>query len=84
MTYAEIANDYKIRADAERAAGGKIEIDSLMSFISLILSDDSKYTFQGSAADELLREADEFCEKAWSAGVTITLSDIILAQAQNW
>lgn len=69
-----LAKQYEMRADAERKAGGVIEIDTTLPSISIKLSSGSEYHFQEWEADELLDKVPGGIEPA----------DYILAQAQNW
>lgn len=70
----ELEKQYVARADAEREAGGSIEINEGFSYVSIALSDGSMYFFQGEEAEELLGEVPEW----------IYAEDYILAQAQTW
>lgn len=74
MTDAELEQQYVERAQAERDAGGSIEINSVCGYVAVTLSDGAEYFFQGEAADNLL---DEVPDWIWPA-------DYILAMAQSW
>lgn len=69
-----LVKQYEERAEAEREAGGSIEINSGLPYIDITMSDGSVYTFQEHEADELLNEVPD----------NISAEDYILAQAQNW
>ena len=66
--------DYERRAEAERKAGGKVEIDHRLPTIAVTMSDGSEYFFQESEAQALLDEVPE----------NIGEEDYILAIAQGW
>lgn len=69
-----IAYKMERRAEAERDAGGTIEIDPVLPSIAVKLSDGSEYFFQEWEADEILGKVPGGIEP----------EDYILAQAQNW
>lgn len=69
-----LIQQYTERAEAERTAGGKIEINTYIPYVALTMSDGTEYFFQGHEADNLLNEVyDNICPE-----------DYILAMAQNW
>lgn len=70
----ELLKQYQDRAAAERKAGGSIDIDSSLPFISVVLSDESDYAFQEHEAQKLLDEVPD----------NISAEDFILATAQSW
>lgn len=69
-----LAKQYGKRAEAERDAGGSIEIDTMLPSISIKLSDGTDYFFQEWEADELLNKIPGNVDK----------EDFLLAMAQNW
>lgn len=70
----KMVKDYVKRADAERDAGGGIDIDPVLPSISVTLSDGTDYYFQEHEARKLLKDVPS----------NISPEDYILAQAQNW
>ncbi len=62
------------RADAEKKAGGTIEINTRLPSVAITLSDGSEYFFQEWEADELLNDIP----------ANIQPEDYLLAVAQNW
>lgn len=79
----ELAKQYKERARAERAAGGKISIDRGLPSLSVTLSDGAEYYWQEHQAEHNLDEAKKDMKENGLEG-KISLEDYILAQAQNW
>jgi len=75
---ARISFDYKMRAKAERAAGGHCRINSYLSDISIRMSDESEYYFQGEEADDLIKE---YRDIEW---LSCSIEDYFLAIAQSW
>lgn len=69
-----IVRDMEKRADAEREAGGSVEINTRIPTISVTLSDGSEYFFQEDEASDLLDEVPD----------NISPEDYILASAQSW
>lgn len=69
-----LVNQYERRADAERRAGGSIEIDYRLPYIAIEMSDGSEYFFQEYEADNLLDTVPN----------NINAEDFLLASAQNW
>lgn len=70
----ELIAQYTERAEAERQAGGSIEIDAMLPSISVKLSDGSEYFFQEHEADDILASVPDGFDP----------EDFILATAQNW
>jgi hypothetical protein len=75
---AKVSFDYMLRARAERAAGGKCEINESMTYIGILMSDGSEYFMQGEEADNLL---EEFRAIDW---LSCEIEDYFLAIAQDW
>jgi len=73
-TIESIYADYTARAQAERNAGGSIDIRSEISTIEVKLADGTEYFFQGDAADDLLAEVPS----------EMVAEDYVLAIAQSW
>lgn len=71
---AHMVQDYERRAEAERNGGGSIEIDFVLPYVAVTLSDGSEYFFQEHEAAELLREVPD----------NILPEDYVLAVAQGW
>jgi len=69
-----LRRDYEERANAEREAGGYVDIDMRWPHVAVRLSDGSEYFFQGEEADMLVEEVPDW----------INAEDYILAMAQNW
>lgn len=69
-----MVEDYERRAQAERDAGGRIDIDHGLPTVAVTMSDGSEYFFQEHEASELLDEVPE----------NIAEEDYILALAQGW
>ena len=74
MTEQKLAQQYEMRANAERGAGGQIEINHRYGYVAITLSDESEYFFQGEEVDNLLSEVPDW----------INEEDYLLAVAQNW
>ncbi len=70
----KLADQLEDRANAEREAGGSIEIDPVLPSVSIIMSSGEEYHFQEWEADELLAKVPE----------NIDPNDYLLAVAQNW
>lgn len=70
----EMLADYEARAKAERDAGGFIEINSHIPYVSVQMSDGSEYFFQDQEASELLDEVPD----------NISEEDYVFAIAQGW
>lgn len=83
MTAKQLAKQLKFRAQEEREAGGRIEINHGLPFVSIKLSDGTEYYWQESQADENLDEAKKDMKECGLEG-KISLEDYLLAQAQNW
>lgn len=75
---AEISWQYRIRAKAERAAGGSCEVDERMGTVAVKLSDGSEYFFQGEESDNMI---DEYNDIEW---LSCTIEEYFLAVAQGW
>ena len=75
---ARVSHDYILRAKAERAAGGKVEINESLPYIGLTMSDGSEYFVQGDEAEEMINEYHSY---EWLA---CAIDDYFLAVAQNW
>jgi hypothetical protein len=75
---ARVSYDYKMRAKAERAAGGKVEVNESLPYVSITMSDGSEYFFQGEEASELIEEYEKI---DW---LSCSIEDYLLAIAQNW
>lgn len=69
-----ILKDYEYRANAEREAGGSVEINYHLPYVAVTLSDGSEFFFQGEEASDLLDEVPE----------NIDDEDYILIRAQGW
>ena len=69
-----ILKDFEQRAEAERQAGGFVEINYGLPSVSITLSDGSDYFFQEHEADDLLGEVP----------TNIADEDYLLAVAQGW
>jgi len=78
MTYEDISRDYTERAAAEREGGATIEINRAHDYIAITMSDGSEYFFQGEEAQDLRTEFEQF------PGLSVSLEDYLLAQAQNY
>jgi len=78
MRETEIIADYELRANAERATGGKVEINRNIPYVSVTRSDGSEYFFQGDEADELINEADNALDG------NINAYDYVMATSQSW
>ncbi len=74
MTTQELCRQYEERAQAEREAGGHVEINYRYDYVAVTLSDGAEYFFQGEEANQLLEECPDW----------INEKDYILAIAQNW
>lgn len=74
MLPSHMVKDYEMRANAERAAGGSVEIDYRLPSVAVELSDGSEFFFQEHEASDLLDEVPE----------NINEEDYILAVAQGW
>lgn len=74
MTEDELRIQMEDTADAERQAGGSVEINSRLPYVAVNLSDGSEYFFQGEEADDLLAEVPDF----------VNDEDFILWSAQGW
>ena len=70
----DLLAQYEDRAEKERAGGGSIEIDDMLSTIAITMSDGGEYFFQEHEAADLLSEVPG----------NIHPEDFILAIAQNW
>ena len=70
----ELEARYVERANAERKAGGSIEINEGLPYVAVTLSDGGEYFFQGEEAEDLLNEVPDW----------IYADDYILAIAQDW
>lgn len=69
-----LLEQYTERAEAEIEAGGRIDINTSLPEISIIMSDGSQYYFSDYEADELLNNVpDNICAEYF-----------ILALAQDW
>lgn len=75
---AKVSFDYKLRAKAERAAGGHCAINSYLSTIAIRMSDGSEYYMQGEEAENMLNE---YREMDW---LSCEIEDYFLAIAQGW
>lgn len=69
-----IVRDYQERAEAERQAGGSIEIDSGIPSVYVKMSSGEDYFFQEHEADKILK----------TVPANISAEDFILATAQSW
>ena len=69
-----ILADYIRIAEAERAAGAKVEINRAFQYVSIYLSDGMAFYFQGYEADEILSGIPD----------NISAEDYLLAQAVGW
>ncbi len=69
-----IRQDIQRRAQAEREAGGSIEICSILPTVSIELSDGGEYFFQEHDATRILSEVPP----------NVTPEDYLLASAQSW
>ncbi len=74
MTELEYAADLQMRYDAEIAAGGKIEIDSMLPTVDIRMSNGDEYSFQEHEASELLDSVPDYLNE----------EVFILCCAQNW
>jgi hypothetical protein len=74
----KISFDYKMRAKAERAAGGKCEVNVSLPYVSLKMSDGSEYYCQGEEAEDMITE---YRDLEW---LSCSIEDYFLAIAQNW
>jgi hypothetical protein len=70
----DLVAQYEERADAEREAGGSIDIDDMLPAITVKMSSGEDYFFQEWQADDLLDRVPN----------NISPEDYILAMAQNW
>ena len=71
---AEMIKQIEAAAEAERAAGGSVEIDPVLPTVAVTMSDGAEYFFQEWEASELLDQVpDEVAEE-----------DYILWAAQGW
>lgn len=66
--------DFEARAEAERKAGAIIDINEMLPYIGLTMSDGSDYFFQEEEAENMLNEVPD----------NISPDDYILAIAQGW
>lgn len=73
-----ISNDYKLRAEAERQAGGRIEVNTSLPYIAIDGSDGLTYFFQGEEAENLIEEYESV---EW---LECSLEEYLLAISQNW
>ena len=69
-----LVNQYERRAEYERRDGGSIEINRVLPYVAVEMSDGSEYFFQGEEADDLLDTVPN----------NINEEDFLLAIAQNW
>lgn len=69
-----MVKDYTERANAERRAGGSIEINTRMPTVAITMSNGEEWFFQGEEATELLDEVP----------YNMNEEDYILATAQDW
>tara|TARA_R110002167_G_scaffold192918_1_gene395510 strand:- start:670 stop:903 length:234 start_codon:yes stop_codon:yes gene_type:complete len=77
MTKSELSKQYTERAESERAAGGKVEVNYMRPYVAVDLSDGSEYFFQGEEAQDLIDEVEK-------CGLDCSDENTILAIAQNW
>jgi hypothetical protein len=75
---AQISFDYILRAKAERAEGGKCEVNHSLPYVAITMSDGSEYFMQGDEASEAIEEYESF---DW---LSCSIEDYFLAVAQNW
>lgn len=69
-----MVKDYEDRAEAERRAGGSIEIDTRLPTVAITLSDGSEFFFQEREASDLLD----------TVPYNVNEEDFLLATAPNW
>jgi hypothetical protein len=74
MTNEQFNNDLTARHDAELAAGGAIIINHSLPTVSIFLSDNNSFFFQGDEAAELLETVPDFVNE----------EVFLLAMAQGW
>lgn len=79
MTNEQMKEQIEGAAAAERAAGGKIEINNRLPYVAVTMSYGSEYFFQDSEADDLLTKAEKAGEK-----FGVSEADYILWSAQGW
>lgn len=69
-----ILRDFEKRAEAEKKAGAKVEIDYKLPTLSITMSDGSDFFFQEREASDMLDQVPE----------NINAEDYFLAIAQGW
>jgi len=75
---AKVSWDYKMRAKAERSAGGHCRVNSYLSEVSIRMSDGSEYYLQGEEAENMIAE---YRDIEW---LSCEIEDYLLAIAQSW
>jgi hypothetical protein len=78
----EIARDYRVRAQAERDAGGSCTINMHLPEVSITMSDGQVWYYQEWQADEVLNEARETMRDT-GIGDYLAVEDYLLATFQN-
>lgn len=76
---AKVSYDYKMRAKAERAAGGSCEVNTLMPTVAIKMSDGSEYFMQGEEAENAI--AEYVAVEDW---LRCDVEEYFLAVAQGW
>ena len=74
MTRKEFKEQVEYYAACERKAGGRVEINYLLPYVAIDMSDGSEYFFQEHEAVELLENIPDDIED----------EDFLLWQAQSW
>ena len=80
-SWKQIAEDYKRRAKAAKAAGGRVKRTPDGSILVVPTEGSDEYFFQDWEADKLIEET-KLREK--EVLEYISLEDLLLAQSQNW
>ena len=74
VTKAEVLATILSVADAERKAGGKVELNKYLGYCAVTTSSEEEYFFQGEDYDTLLAEVPENVQE----------EDYILYQSTTW